>query len=54
MPLGDMAYRLPVFPGLDMMLKFYHADEDFPPSLDLLWDKNTLQFLQGLLNFRNG
>lgn len=46
MPLGDMAYRLPVFPGLDMMLKFYHADEDFPPQLTCLWDRNVLQFLR--------
>ena len=29
-----------------MQLRFWHADEDFPPSLDLLWDRNTLQFLR--------
>ena len=45
-PLGDIGFRLPVFPGLSMMLKFYGGDEDFPPSLTFLWDKNTLDFVR--------
>ena len=28
-----------------MQLKFYHSDEDFPPSVTLLWDENMLQFV---------
>ncbi len=43
---GDMGYRLPVFPDLCMELKFYFADEDFPPQLTFLWDKNILQFVR--------
>ena len=43
--MGDMGFRFPVFQGLDVILKFYHADEDFPASLTLLWDDNTLQYL---------
>lgn len=46
LPLGDISYEIPVVPGLTMALKFYHRDEDFPPSLTILWDKNTLQFVR--------
>ena len=44
-PMGDIGYRFPVFQELSVILKFYHADEDFPASLTLLWEENTLQFL---------
>ncbi len=44
--LGDMAYEIPVVPGLTMVLKFYHRDEEFPPSMTILWDKNTLEFVR--------
>ena len=37
---------LPVFPGVSMCLKFYFADEEFPPQLTFLWDKNMLQFVR--------
>jgi hypothetical protein len=43
---GDICYDLELFPDLPVQLRFWHADEDFPPSLDLLWDRNTLQFLR--------
>ena len=45
-PGGDICYDLDLFPDLPVQLRFWHADEDFPPSLDLLWDRNTLQFLR--------
>lgn len=44
--MGDLGLRLYVFPDLPMLVKFYHGDEDFPPSLTLLWDKNTLRFVR--------
>lgn len=44
--LGDLGYRLNIFPDLPMCLKFYFADEEFPPSLTLLWDKNILRFVR--------
>lgn len=44
-PMGDIGYRLPVFGGMDVILKFYHSDEDFPASITLLWDENTLNFI---------
>ena len=44
-PMGDLGFRFPVFGPLEVILKFYHADEDFPASVTLLWDDETLQFL---------
>ncbi len=44
--LGDFGFRLLAFPDLPMALKFYHSDEEFPASLTLLWDRNTLQFIR--------
>lgn len=43
--MGDIGYRFPVFGELSVILKFYHADEDFPASMTLLWDSNTLDFI---------
>ena len=43
--MGDIGYRFPLFGELSIILKFYHADEDFPASLTLLWDSNTLDFI---------
>lgn len=43
--MGDMGFRFPVFGGLDVILKFYRSDEEFPAGLTLLWDENTLQFM---------
>ena len=44
-PLGDFGFSFPVFDELTVQLKFYHADEDFPASLVLLWEENTLQYI---------
>lgn len=43
--MGDLGFRFPLFGPLDVILKFYHADEDFPASVTLLWDDQTLQFI---------
>lgn len=45
-PGGDACFDLDLFPDLPVRLRFWHGDEDFPPALDLLWDKNALQFLR--------
>ena len=44
--MGDIGHRLQIFPDLPMCLKFYFGDEEFPPQLTLLWDKNTLRFVR--------
>ena len=44
--LGDLGYCIPVFCDLSMCLKFYFGDEEFPPQLTFLWDRNILQFVR--------
>jgi len=44
-PMGDMGFRFTMFGDLDVILKFYHSDEDFPASVTLLWDENLLDFM---------
>ena len=43
--MGDIGFRFPIFQELDVILKFYHSDEDFPAGLTFLWDENMLQFI---------
>ena len=45
-PMGDIGYCLPIFPGVAVCLKFYFGDEEFAPQLTLLWDQNMLQFVR--------
>lgn len=45
-PGGDLCFDLKLFPDLPIRLRFWHADEEFPPALDFLWDENTLNFLR--------
>lgn len=42
---GDVAYRLPLFDFLPAALQFWSSDDEFPASLQLLWDKNILDFM---------
>lgn len=43
--MGDIGFQFPVFGDMTVILKFYHSDEDFPASVTLLWDDNTLQYI---------
>lgn len=45
MPVGDAAYRLPLFPFLPVVLQFWDADEEFPAQLKLMWDEHILDFM---------
>ena len=45
LPIGDMGFRFPIFAELEVQLKFYHSDEDFPASITLLWDENMLRYV---------
>ena len=45
MPKGEPGYQIPVFPFLPLYVQYWRADEEFPPQLNLLWDRNTTQFL---------
>lgn len=42
---GDAAYELPLFSFLPVILRFWEADEEFPASLQILVDKNTLDYM---------
>lgn len=43
---GDICFTMPLFPDLPILVRFWHADEEFPPVLDVLWDGGTLQYLR--------
>jgi len=44
---GDLGWEFPVFEGgLNLRLSFWQADEDFPASLRLYWDKNVLDYIR--------
>lgn len=42
---GDAACELDLFPFLPLCLRFWESDEEFPPSLQILTDKNILDYM---------
>ena len=42
---ADLTCRIPVTAFFPVLLQFWAGDEEFPPKLLLLWDKNTDKFL---------
>ena len=40
-----MAYILPVFRDLQIAIQFWDCDDEFPPELSFLCDKNILRFM---------
>lgn len=42
---ADVTCRIPVTPFFPVLLQFWLGDEEFPPKLMLLWDRNADQFL---------
>ena len=42
---GDVAYRIPVFQNINMLLQFWQSDEEFPASMQFQFDQNLLQFM---------
>ena len=45
-PLGDVAYAIPVFGDLRVLIQLWFGDEEFPAQLRYLWDENALQYLK--------
>ena len=45
-PLGDVAYSIPVFGDLRVLIQLWFGDEEFPAQLRYLWDENALQYLK--------
>lgn len=46
LPQGDVCYAMELFDGLPIALQLWLGDEEFPPSLRLLWDENALMYLK--------
>ena len=44
-PIGEVAYQLPLFDFLPIVVQFWDADEDFPGQLMIKWDRNILQYM---------
>lgn len=42
---ADLGWEFDLFPFFPVQLRYWEPDEEFPPQLKLLWDKNTLSFL---------
>ena len=42
---GDVAYRIPMFPFLDVMLQYWDSDDEFPASLQLFVDDRMIDFM---------
>lgn len=42
---ADLTCLFPVMPFFSVLLQFWDGDEEFPPKLLLLWDRNTMQFM---------
>lgn len=42
---ADITCRIPVTPFFPVLLQFWDGDEEFPPKLLLLWDRNADRFL---------
>ncbi len=44
-PVGEVAYQIPLFDFLPVVLQFWDGDEDFSAQLIVKWDKNTLNYM---------
>lgn len=42
---GDVAFKLNLFPFLPIIIRFWEADDEFPASLQILADRNTLDYM---------
>ena len=45
-PQGDIAYVLPLFDGLPVLVQLWFGDEEFPANLRFLWDENTPDYIR--------
>ena len=42
---GDVAYQLEMFSFLPVILRFWESDDEFPASLQVLVDRNILEYM---------
>lgn len=43
---ADLAFLLPFFQDLDLLVQFWHGDEEFSPRLRFLWDAGAGDYLR--------
>lgn len=43
--VGDVSYRLEIFPFLPAIFQFWYSDEEFPAMLKFMWDENILDYV---------
>ena len=43
--VGDVSYRLEIFPFLPAVFQFWYSDEEFPAMLKFMWDENILDYV---------
>ena len=43
---GDEAYAVPLMDEMEIVIFFWHADEEFPAQFRFFWDKNALQYIR--------
>ena len=46
MPLADMSYAIELVDGLEILVQFWHGDEEFKPRLRFFWDENVLSYIR--------
>lgn len=42
---ADVCWEFDLFPFFPIQFRFWDKDEEFPPQIKLLWDKNSLDFM---------
>lgn len=42
---ADVCWEFDFFPNFPIQFRFWDKDEEFPPQIRLLWDKNSLRFM---------
>ena len=43
---ADIAYQIEVLDGVQILVKLWHPDEDFPAKLVYLWEENVLRYIR--------
>ena len=43
--VGDVSFRLEIFPFLPAVFQFWYSDEEFPAMLKFMWDENILDYV---------
>lgn len=42
---GDLGFKIPIFRDLCLNLQFWEADDEFPASIQMMFDTNSLSFI---------